>query len=464
MAIYGSLGCVIIIFIVREIMLYLTNSLTSKKEKFQPIVSGRVLMYVCGVTPYDKAHVGHGRCYITFDVLYRLLNFLGYEVIYCRNFTDIDDKILNKAEKELGDRQRYDEITARYIASYHADMERLNCQSPTYEPRVTETIQEIIDFIAGLVEQGKAYAVDGDVYFRINTFPEYGKLSKHKLQDLHAGERIEVNTKKEHPLDFALWKSEPEGTFWRSPWGFGRPGWHIECSAMASKYLAPEIDIHAGGLDLMFPHHENEIAQSEGLHGGQFSRYWMHNGFVQVNKEKMSKSLGNFFTLEDVFKQFDPMVVRYYILTHQYRTPLDFSFDDMKATQKSYERLCRVFEAVKPLNPFTHNIAKNTPVLHEMLNFLCDDFNTPGMFGVLFENLSEIQANADLASKIKAFLINILGLRMEPLAQAVIEITPEVQALIDEREKARADKNWKRADEIRDQLQKMGIDLKDKKL
>ena len=445
-------------------MLYLTNSLTGKKEEFKPLTSGRVLLYVCGVTPYDNAHVGHGRCYITFDVLYRLLKFVGYDVAYCRNFTDIDDKILNKAEKELGDRQRYDEITARYIASYHADMEKLNCLPPTYEPRVTGTIPEIIDFIAGLIEKGKAYAVDGDVYFRINTFPEYGKLSKHKLEDLHAGERVEVNSKKEHPLDFALWKSEPEGTFWKSPWGFGRPGWHIECSAMASKYLAPHIDIHAGGLDLMFPHHENEIAQSEGLNGAPFSRYWVHNGFVQVNKEKMSKSLGNFFTLQDVFKQFDPMVVRYYILTHQYRTPLDFSFDDMKATQKSYERLCRIFEPVEPFTPFTYEDAQRAPIIQAMLTFLCDDFNTPGMFGVLFEKLSEIQADPALMCMVKAFLVNILGLRMEPLAQAVVEITPAVQTLIDARNQARVEKNWKRADEIRDQLLKMGIDLKDRKL
>lgn len=451
-------------FLVRDVMLYLTNSLTGKKEEFKPIEASRVLMYVCGVTPYDHAHVGHGRCYITFDVLFRLLKFLDYQVVYCRNFTDIDDKILNKAEKEFGDRQRYKDITARYISSYHADMQKLNCLPPTYEPRVTETIDSIIEFIAGLVDQGKAYAVEGDVYFRINTFPEYGKLSKHKLEDLRAGERVEVNSKKEDPLDFVLWKSEKEGTFWKSPWGYGRPGWHIECSAMASKYLAPHIDIHAGGLDLMFPHHENEIAQSEALQGAPFARYWVHNGFVQVNKEKMSKSLGNFFMLQDVFKEFDPMVVRYYILTHQYRTPLDFSFDDMKATQKSYERLCRIFESVEPCKPFSHEMAKNTPIIQAMLTFLCDDFNTPGMFGVLFEKLPEIQSNPALMAKVKAFLIDILGLRMEPLAQAVIEITPEVLALIDERLKARAEKNWARADEIRDQLQSMGIDLKDRKL
>jgi cysteinyl-tRNA synthetase len=451
-------------FIVREIMLYLTNSLTGKKEEFKPITPGRVLMYVCGVTPYDHAHVGHGRCYITFDVLYRLLKFLSYDVTYCRNFTDIDDKILNKAEKEFGDRQRYKDITARYIASYHADMGKINCLLPTYEPRVTETIQPIIDFITGLIEQGKAYAVAGDVYFRINTFPEYGKLSKHKLEDLRAGERVEVNSKKEDPLDFVLWKSESEGTFWKSPWGYGRPGWHIECSAMASKYLAPHIDIHAGGLDLMFPHHDNEIAQSEALQGAPFARYWVHNGFVQVNKEKMSKSLGNFFMLQDVFKQFDPMVVRYYILTHQYRTPLDFSFDDMKATQKSYERLCRIFEHVEPLTAFRYEDVNNDPIMQALLTFLCDDMNTPGMFGVLFEKLSEIQSDAQCARMVKSFLMNILGLRMERLPEPVIEITPEVQALIDARNKARAEKNWGLADEIRDQLQEMGIDLKDKKL
>lgn len=445
-------------------MLYLTNSLTGRKEEFKSITPGRVLMYVCGVTPYDHAHVGHGRCYITFDVLFRLLKFLNYDVVYCRNFTDIDDKILNKAESEFGDRQRYKDITARYIESYHRDMQKLNCLPPTYEPRVTETIDAIIKFIEGLVAEGKAYAVDGDVYFRINTFPEYGKLSKHKLEDLRAGERVEVNSKKEDPLDFALWKSEPNGTFWKSPWGYGRPGWHIECSAMASQYLAPHIDIHAGGLDLMFPHHENEIAQSEALQGAPFSHYWVHNGFVQVNKEKMSKSLGNFFTLQDVFKQFDPMVVRYYILTHQYRTPLDFSFDDMKATQKSYQRLCRIFEHVKPMSDFSYDAVKDIPIMQELLKFLCDDMNTPGMFGVLFEKLSEIQENAHLAQIIKSFLVDILGLRMEPLAEREVAITPEIQALIDERNKARADKNWARADEIRDQLQKMGIDLKDKRL
>ncbi len=455
---------IVLRFFVSEIMLYLTNSLSGKKEEFKPLNPDHVLMYVCGVTPYDHAHVGHGRCYITFDTLFRLLKFLGYRVDYCRNFTDIDDKILNKAEKEFGDRQRYKDITIRYINSYHADMHKLNCLPPTYEPRVTETIQSIIDFIVGLIEQGKAYAVDGDVYFRINAFPEYGKLSKHKLQDLHAGERVEVNSKKEHPLDFALWKAEPAGTFWESPWGFGRPGWHIECSAMASKYLAPHIDIHAGGLDLMFPHHENEIAQSEALQGAPFARYWVHNGFVQVNKEKMSKSLGNFFTLQDVFKQFDPMVVRYYILTHQYRTPLDFSFDDMKATQKSYQRLCRIFEHVEPLPVFRYQEVKENAVINALVNFLCDDMNTPGMFGVLFEKLPEIQANAELARMVKSFLMDILGLRLEPLPEQAVEITPEVQALIDQRNQARAEKNWARADEIRDQLQQMGVDLKDKKL
>lgn len=421
------------------------------------------MMYVCGVTPYDHAHVGHGRCYITFDVLFRLLNFLGYDVIYCRNFTDIDDKILNKAEVEFGDRQRYADISKRYIASYKDDMGKLNCLSPNHEPRVTETINEIIEFIAALIEEGKAYAVDGDVYFRINTFPEYGKLSKHKLEDLRAGERVEVNSKKEDPLDFVLWKSEKEGTFWKSPWGYGRPGWHIECSAMATKYLGKHIDIHAGGLDLMFPHHDNEIAQSEALQGPPFAKYWVHNGFVQINKEKMSKSLGNFFTLHDVFKEFDPMVVRYYILTHQYRTPLDFSFDDMKATQKSYQRLCRVFDKVNVLDDLTCDDVKDSSVMHAMVSFLCDDMNTPGMFGVLFDKLQEIQADPKLARMVKTFLVNVLGLRMEPLAEKSIEITPEIQHLIDEREKARVEKNWARADEIRDQLKAMGVEIQDKK-
>lgn len=443
--------------------IYLTNSLSGEKETFKSLQDDRVLMYVCGVTPYDHAHLGHGRCYITFDLLNRLLRFVGYDVSYCRNFTDIDDKILRKAQAELGDEARYQEISQRYIASYHEDMDKLNCLSPQYEPRVTESIEQIITFISKLIESGHAYAVDGDVYFRITSFAEYGKLSKQKLIDLRAGERVEVNDKKEDPLDFALWKSEEEGTFWKSPWGYGRPGWHIECSVMAFEYLGKHLDIHAGGLDLMFPHHENEIAQSESLLGAPFAHYWVHNGFVQINKEKMSKSLGNFFTLKDIFKTFDPMVVRYYMLTHHYRSPLDFSHDDMKSVQKSYQRLCQFFANIQRADTVSHADLYADPISNRMLQFLLDDMNTPGMLGVLFESLPLLQQDAVAVARVKYLITLVLGLTLEPLTEASVEITPEMQQLITQREEARAQRDWARADAIRDQLTALGYEVKDKK-
>lgn len=440
----------------------ITNTLTGNKEDFTPQHSGKVSMYVCGVTPYDDAHVGHGRCYVTFDTVYRLLNFLGYSVTYCRNLTDIDDKILRKAEHEYGSVDKYAQVTDKFIARYQEDMKKLNCQSPTVEPRVTDNMPAIIAFIEGLITAGKAYVAAGDVYYAIESFPEYGKLSKQRLDDLQAGARVEVNEKKRNVLDFALWKSEPEGRFWKAPWGYGRPGWHIECSALAKKYLSDHIDLHAGGMDLIFPHHENEIAQSEGLYGAPFARYWMHNAFVQVKKEKMSKSLGNFFTLRDVFEQFDPMVIRYYILTHHYRAPLDFAFDDIKGVEKSYRRLCTLFAASQEAAP-THQEVMASPLVAAMLNFLTDDINTVGMLGVLFENIDILRTNADERACVKAFLQQILGLTLQPLPEKTVEITPEIQALLDEREQARLTKNWVRADELRAQLTEMGVDLKDKK-
>ncbi len=369
-------------------MLKITNTLSGKKESFKPIETKKIKLYVCGVTPYDYAHVGHGRVYVTFDVLYRLLKFLGYEVTYCRNFTDIDDKLLNRATKELGDQFRYGEIAQKFIDSFHQDVATLNCLPPTYEPRVTENMDEIINFIDGLVKKEKAYVVNGDVYFSIEQFPEYTKLSKQKLDDLHAGARVEIREKKKDPLDFALWKSEPEGTFWKSPWGYGRPGWHIECSALARLFLGEQIDIHGGGMDLIFPHHENEIAQTESLTGKQFSQYWMHNAFVRIDKEKMSKSLGNYFTLQEVFKQFDPMVVRFYYLNHHYRAPLDFSFDDLEVAKKTYQKLA-LFFAKHECTPRAYEVVAADSVVKQMLEFLTDDLNTPGMLGVIFSNLGE---------------------------------------------------------------------------
>ncbi|MDR3550823.1 MAG: class I tRNA ligase family protein, partial [Candidatus Babeliales bacterium] len=319
-----------------------------------------------------------------------------------------------------------------------------------------------IQFIQGLVDNGHAYVVGGDVYYSIPSFADYGKLSKQKLDDLCVGARVEANEDKKNPLDFALWKGEPEGEFWKSPWGWGRPGWAIECSAMAAKHLGKHIDIHAGGMDLIFPHHENEIAQSEGLYGKNFSNYWMHNAFVRIDKEKMSKSLGNFFTLRDVFEKFDPMVIRYYYLNHYYRAPLDFSFDDIAALQKSYQKLCRVFEkyTVSKTDVLRMN---QSAIVKQMLLFLNDDLNMPGMLGVLFENLTALQTNQEEAVLVKAFLQNILGLTLQPLPEKEIEITPEIEQLIKYRDAARAAKNWAQADAIRDQLKALGFEAQDKK-
>lgn len=445
-------------------MLQLTNTLSGKVELFKPINSPKVLMYVCGITPYDYAHVGHGRVYVTFDMLFRLLSYLGYEVTYCRNFTDIDDKLMARAQKDYGDEFRFKEIADFYINAYQEDMKALDCTAPTYQPCVTDNIDAIIAFIKELVNVGKAYVVDGDVYFSIKTFPSYGKLSKRNIDDLLAGARVSVNEKKQDPLDFALWKSEPEGAYWKSPWGWGRPGWHIECSALARLYLGDTIDIHGGGMDLTFPHHENEIAQTEGLTGLPFSRFWVHNAFVRINQEKMSKSLGNFFTLKDIFKEYDPMVVRFLYLQHQYRNPLDFSLDELVSARKTYQRLCHMFEG-SPVAPQAQ--VKELPldsIPQRMLDFLLHDLNTPGMFGVIFENAKVIQENPHLKAQVKMILKEILGLELQPLEEKTVTITPEIEALLAAREDARAKKDWAQSDALRDQLKALGVEVQDKKV
>ncbi len=440
----------------------ITNSQSGKKELLTFQDPQNVKLYVCGITPYDYAHLGHGRCYVAFDVLYRLLKFLGFHVTYVRNFTDIDDKILKKAHEQFGDRHAYAKITDVYIDAYTQDMKALNCLTPDFEPRVTEAIDEIIAFIQQLIDKGKAYQANGDVYFDVRSFPDYLKLSKHKLEDLKAGARVDVNEKKRDPLDFALWKSEPDGEFFKSPWGYGRPGWHIECSVMAAKHLGKTLDIHAGGQDLIFPHHENEIAQSEALFGVPFSNFWMHNGFVQINKEKMSKSLGNFFTLRDIFKEFDPMVVRYYLLTHQYRAPLDFSFEDLKAVQKTYKRLVRIF-SLYDCPELTPDQMQESSIVVKMLEYLEDDLNTPGMWGILFEHIDAIQENQKDNCAVKNLLQSVLGFTLAPIKEKEVIITPEIQQLIDERKKARDQKDWQRADEIRDKLRDLGVEIQDEK-
>lgn len=443
-------------------MITLTNTLTGKKEKFVSIEPHKIKLYVCGITPYSDSHLGHGRCYVAFDVLFRLLKFLGYQVTYCRNFTDIDDKLLNKAQEQLGDASKYRHIADTYIDTFHEDMRLLNCLSPDVEPRVTDNISEIISFISGLIQKGHAYEVNGDVYFDISSFPAYGALSKHKLEDLKAGARVDVREQKRDPLDFALWKAEKEGTFWPSPWGYGRPGWHIECSALARKFLGEQIDIHAGGLDLIFPHHENEIAQSEALLGHRFANYWLHNGFVTIDKEKMSKSLGNVFNLREMCQKYDPMVIRFYFISHHYKAPLDFSKESLEATQKTYQRLCLAFESVVP--NYEVEAMKESPFIQRMLAFLLDDLNTVGMLGVLFEELKEMVSNTQQASLVKGFLVNVLGLKMVPIEEPKKAMTPEIKKLLDERETARKNKDWARADALRDQLASMGYEVQDKKL
>jgi cysteinyl-tRNA synthetase len=420
-------------------------------------------MYICGITPYDNAHVGHGRCYVTFDMLYRLLKTLGYQVTYARNFTDIDDKLLNRAREEFGDQMRYLEIAERYMKSFTNDMRILNCLVPDVEPRATKTITQILDLIQKLIEKGHAYVVDGDVYFAVRSMPDYGKLSGRNLDDLRAGARVEISDLKRDPLDFALWKGELEGTFWKSPWGYGRPGWHIECSAMACSLLAPHIDIHGGGMDLIFPHHENEVAQSEGVYGPNFANYWLHIAFVRINQEKMSKSLGNFFTLKDIMTQFDSMVLRFYYLNHNYMIPLDFSFEGLTVAQKTYAKLCRLFQDTKE-KIFKLEEFIETRVANAMLNALCDDLNTAGALGILFEHVELLKTDEHERSAVKYFLRNIFGLTLEVVPEKEVSITPEIQQLIDEREAARKAKDWKTADKLRDRLRELGYDIQDKKL
>ena len=408
---------------------------------------------------------------VNFDVLVRLFKFLGYKVDYVRNFTDIDDKILKKAE-EQGDINLYPKIAKKFIEAYHLDMKALGNLKPDHEPRVTQYIPQIIKFVADLIKKGKAYVIDSDVYFDISKYPEYGKLSGRTLDEQKSGARVEVDQRKHNPEDFALWKGNSEGQFWKSPWGFGRPGWHIECSVMAQELLGQTIDIHGGGMDLIFPHHENEIAQSEALHGVIFARYWLHNAFITINKEKMSKSLGNFVTLKDIFKHFDPMVLRYFFLQHSYRTPIDFSDEELKASQVAYKKLVALF-GTKILKPeslgkentqaiSTCDILKN-PLAQKIVTAICDDLNTPKALGLIFENFAEIKEDEQTRLAVQAIIQNILGLNLYPIEEEQIVVTPEIEDLINLREQARKDKNWALADQIRDQLKMLGYEAKDKK-
>jgi len=425
-------------------------------------LTSEVKMYVCGVTPYDNAHLGHGRCYVTFDLLHRLLNFLGYKVVYCRNFTDVDDKLINRAETELQDPGLFLKIANTYIERFHEDMKALGCLSPTYEPRVTTHMASIIRFIEGLISADKAYATDeGDVYYRISSFKAYGKLSQRSLDELKVGARVAARTDKENPLDFALWKSTDKQPGWESPWGLGRPGWHIECSAMASDYLGETFDIHGGGMDLIFPHHENEIAQSEGLHEKPFARYWVHNAFVRINEEKMSKSLGNFLTLRDAYTQFSPMVLRYYYLIHHYRNPLDFSPADIESAAKSYQRLCQELVSVEAASA-SEIFSSTDTFTTSLIKALCDDLSVARVLGQIFEALKTL--SQEQKSQVKGLMQEVLGLDMKIAEKVEILLTPEMEALLEERQLARLAKDWEKADKIRDRLKELGYEAQDKKL
>ncbi|MFC1596052.1 cysteine--tRNA ligase [Candidatus Margulisiibacteriota bacterium] len=451
------------------------NTLGKIKEEFVPLNESSVSMYVCGVTVYDECHLGHARAYITFDIIRRYLEYHGYKIQAVQNFTDVDDKIINRAREmdddELSLKEKCQAISGKYIESYHQIANALNIKRADIYPKATEHIPQIIDLVQKLINRGHAYASGSDVYFRISSFPEYGKLSGRKLEDMEAGARVEVNAQKEHPMDFVLWKSsKPEEPAWDSPWGQGRPGWHIECSAMSMKYLGASFDIHGGGKDLIFPHHENEIAQSECATGQPFVKYWLHNGFLNINKEKMSKSLGNFLTLRDVLEQHDPEALRLFFLQTHYRSPIDFSEDQIRESEKALERFYNVFRQTASQAQNSSGSALNktvTEVSEEFEQAMDDDFNTPQALAVLFKLVKMINSTAD-NDPVKPEYVNllknlglVLGLFEGMDDKPKDNIADDIEALIAERQQARKDKNWARADEIRDDLQAQGIVLED---
>ena len=449
--------------------LQIYNSLTRSKQVFKPIEPGKVRMYVCGMTIYDYCHIGHARMMMSFDIVYRWLKALGYQVTYVRNITDIDDKIINRA-RENG--ETLSSLTTRFTRYMHEDTGALGILPPDHEPRATEYIPEMLELIGKLEENSLAYqSEDGDVNYSVRDFEGYGKLSGKSLDDLRAGERVEVNTGKHDPLDFVLWKSakpaEPDEAKWPSKWGVGRPGWHIECSAMSSKLLGDHFDIHGGGADLQFPHHENEIAQSEGASRHPFVNYWMHNGFVRVDNEKMSKSLGNFFTIRDVLKNYDAEVLRFFIIRSHYRSPLNYSdahLDDAKAA------LTRLYTALKDIDIREKAVDWEEKHAIRFAQAMNDDFNTPEAVAVLFEMANEINRthSVEMASQLKA-LAGVLGLlERDPrqFLQGNGRIDGNEEKWIEEQIQARIEakklKNFAEADRIRDELLGKGIVLEDK--
>ena len=465
------------------------NTLTRRKEEFVPLEKGKVKIYVCGVTLYDELHLGHARAAIVFDVVVRYLRHKNYEVNYVTNFTDVDDKMIARA-KAL--KTSVFDLAKRFSADYFRQMKILQVERADHYPRATEHIKEIIELIKRLEEKGLAYCRDGDVFFRVRKFPSYGRLSGQSLENLAAGARIEINENKEDPLDFALWKKAKEGEpSWDSPWGKGRPGWHIECSAMAMKYLGESIDIHGGGRDLIFPHHENEIAQSEAATGKQFARYWMHNGLITLKGQKMSKSVGNVFTLSEALKKYSPEVIRYFFLSAHYRTPLEYDENSLKEAASSLERVYNLFERIRelresPKKSFSEELQREREDLSKYLNeveerftfAMDDDFNTPSVLAIIFEGIKKAnlllqkeelldeasyQLLLDLEKKIRS-IGKILGLFQHQERERLGERERRlIELLVKVRSKLREKKDWPLADEIRKELNELRIELEDKK-
>lgn len=470
------------------------NTLTGKKEELVPLVPGKIGIYVCGVTVYDLCHIGHARSAIVFDVIRRYLRFKGFDVRYVRNFTDIDDKIINKARQEG---IPWDEVALKYTEEYYKDMDRLGVGRADIEPKATGHISEIISIIQGLIDKGYAYVIDGDVYFEVSKFAEYGKLSKRDIEEMIAGARVEVDERKKNPMDFALWKSSKEGEpSWESPWGPGRPGWHIECTAMSMKHLAESFDIHGGGADLIFPHHENELSQSEAYSGKPFVRYWLHNGFITIDKEKMSKSLGNFFTIREILDKFDPEVVRFFLLSTHYRSPIEFSDVLLREAEASLDRyyttLARIEDFLKAEAGSSRHSEEEKDLEETAAAFMDrfkeamdDDFNTALAVGHIFELIREVnkfldakpadQKTKELVLKAKDLLqqvggvLNILNKRPEEWYDSLMKTKnipltkADILNKIAQRQEARQNKEWATADAVRKELEGHGIILEDKK-
>lgn len=451
------------------------NTLTRQKEDFQSLEPNKVMMYVCGPTVYNYIHIGNARPAIVFDSVRRYLEYKGYQVNYVLNFTDVDDKIIAEAKKQNDTVQN---LTNRFIDAYLKDVETLGVKKATHHPRVTDTMDEIIEFIKGLVDKGYAYTVDGDVYFKPRKFEDYGKLSAQSIEELRSGARIQIGEKKEDPLDFALWKKAKEDEIaWDSPWGKGRPGWHIECSAMAKKYLGETIDIHAGGQDLTFPHHENEIAQSEALNEKPFANYWMHNGYMNIDNEKMSKSLNNFVLTKDLIANHDPMVLRFFMLSVHYRNPINFTATLLESAKNSFNRIKTSYQNLEHRKATSMDIEVDNSKWYEKIanhqkDFeaaMNDDFNTANAITVLFDlakdanlYLEEKQTNSEVITSFQEMLTKLLGVLGITLNEEKEELLDEeIDALISERNEAREAKNFERADEIRDLLQEKNIILED---